>query len=255
MKFKIIEFPELSSTNTYAKENIKSLGTGDIIYTEKQTAGKGRHGKTWEAPKGKNLTFSIVIKDLPSDSNTFAYIQTASLAIHEILKQCGLSQQWIKWPNDVYVGDKKIAGILCESIPNKESLSLIIGIGININSTIEDFSPFPIKPTSLLIETKDDEPYLLKEVLTCTLNNFNKFSKLQEQGLVEALHQLWIERTELIHKTVTLIQNDKKIEGQVHSFKDDGSLLLLHDNELKSFNSAKLSLRIKNLKDNTFSTT
>lgn len=243
MKFKIIEFPELDSTNTFAKENISSLNTGDVIFTEKQTAGKGRHGKTWEAPKGKNLTFSIVLKDLSSSTNTFTYIQTASLAIHETLTQCGLSEQWIKWPNDVYVADRKIAGILCEALPSKESTELIIGIGININSTEKDFSPFPIKPTSLLIETEDQEPYSLKEVLTCVLNNFSKYSKLLEKDLIEFIHHSWCEKTKLIGKEVKLIQAEQTHQGIIHSFLPDGTIKLKQENSIKDFNSVELSLR------------
>lgn len=244
MIFKILEFDELTSTNSYAKDHMASLNTGDVIYTEKQTAGKGRHGKTWEAPAGKNLSFSIVIKDIPSHCQTFPYIQTASLAIYEALNQLSIKEHWIKWPNDIYVSDRKIAGILCESILTRDKMNLVIGIGININSKASDFSPFAIKPTSLLLESSDDEDFVLKEVLTCVLNNYKKFSKLSDMGLNDILHQDWLSKTQLIGKEVTIIDSTTSHEGHVHDLLPNGALLLKQGESSQEFHSAEISLRV-----------
>ncbi len=137
--FDIIYLPELNSTNTYAKENITSLNDKDyLVITDNQTKGRGRHERKWESEKGKDLTFSLIIH--PDTEVKFFYNFTiiSSLSIYKTLINFIENKEklLIKWPNDLYYENKKICGILSEMVTEEALLkSLIIGIGININST------------------------------------------------------------------------------------------------------------------------
>lgn len=136
------------STNTIASNLVKtgSIPEGTIIYTNFQKAGRGQKGNRWESEDGKNLLFSIIL--YPTTINVgdqFLISMTISLGICDFLKQY-ITAYRIKWPNDIYAGNGKIAGILIEnSVSTDVILTSVAGIGLNINQTIfPDQIPNPV---------------------------------------------------------------------------------------------------------------
>jgi len=147
------EYEEIDSTNEEMNRLLKTedMAEGCIIRTEYQHAGKGHAGNSWQSERGMNLLFSILLKpDFLSPESAFQLSRITSLSLHEILdNQCDGIQ--IKWPNDILVGDKKIAGILIENMIISQAIShCIIGIGLNVNQTV--FDPSIPAPTSLKAE-------------------------------------------------------------------------------------------------------
>jgi len=129
----------------------EDLAEGCIVRTEYQHAGRGHAGNSWQSERGKNLLFSVLLKpEFLSPVSAFHLSRITSLSLYEVIdKQCDGVQ--IKWPNDLLVGDKKIAGILIENMIISHTIShSIIGIGLNINQT--EFDPTIPSPTSLKIE-------------------------------------------------------------------------------------------------------
>ncbi len=128
------------------------------IWTDYQTAGRGQAGNSWESEEGKNLTFSVLLcpKDIPVEA-LFRLSMLVPLALVRVLRQTTGLPATIKWPNDIYIGDRKVCGILIENLLSSPSegeaggLFSIAGIGLNINQT-RFVSPAP-NPTSLAIET------------------------------------------------------------------------------------------------------
>ena len=135
----VLKLDSCVSTNSYAaalpypEEN----GKMKIIVTTEQTAGRGQRGNHWEAEPGKNLTFSALWKPegvLPSEQ--FAISEAVALAVCDLLAECGIEAK-VKWPNDIYVGDKKICGILIEhALLGTEITRTIAGVGINVNQEV-----------------------------------------------------------------------------------------------------------------------
>src|SRR5574344_955997 len=129
----IHRFNVIDSTNSEALKNVENAKDKTIWISEFQTAGKGQRGNTWESEQGKNLTFSILFK--PNNllsTKQFALSQAVSLGIFDYLVERGL-QATIKWPNDIYVKDKKICGILMENTISGDILSAgVVGIGFNL---------------------------------------------------------------------------------------------------------------------------
>lgn len=165
---KLIFYENLPSTNTLASQllNGEEQQEGTVIYTDYQSAGKGQQGSSWESCKGKNLLFSIILSPfsiIPEDQ--FILSMAISLGICDFLDH-NLEEIKIKWPNDIYVKDDKIAGILIEnSILGNTLKSSIAGIGLNINQ--ESFSDtIPNGVSMKMIRGKEyDLELCFKEVL------------------------------------------------------------------------------------------
>ena len=147
-----IHFDEIDSTNKYLKDNFETLENFTFVSTDYQSSGKGRENRVWLSKKFENLLFSILIKDklLLKKFNVLS-IGTATL-IARFLELKGLKNVSVKWPNDVYVNDKKICGILLEGNVDK---FLAIGVGLNVNQTLFD-GDYRVNPTSMKTELKED---------------------------------------------------------------------------------------------------
>lgn len=125
--------PQVESTNTWCKQNIQRLNHGDAVYTTCQTAGKGRLGSRWQNAPNQALYYSVVFKQPMQDPASLPL--AVSLVVVQVLQQqFGITCQ-VKWPNDLILGGKKLAGILCEATPE----AVICGIGINLAQTPQQF--------------------------------------------------------------------------------------------------------------------
>ena len=142
----IYRIDETTSTNDEARD--AKYRHGDIVWAERQTAGRGQRGHTWTSPEGENLTFSMVLEPrfLPVGEQ-FLLSEAVTLALTDTFAAYGIDTR-IKWTNDIYVGDRKLVGILIEHNHAGASLSrTIAGIGINVNQTA--FDPALPNPVSL----------------------------------------------------------------------------------------------------------
>ena len=125
--------PECGSTNAYVKEHFEEFGPVGAVYTENQTAGRGRLGRSWVNAEGKALYYTVAIREPLAQPATLPLL--ASLAVRTQLKlRYGVDCQ-IKWPNDLLLNGKKIVGILCESVSygyQQQGRGILCGIGINL---------------------------------------------------------------------------------------------------------------------------
>lgn len=148
------------STNTYAAEHEEELESPVMIVGREQTAGRGQRGNSWESEPGKNLTFSVLYRPTSFPAREqFAISEAAALSVVDALKQYGVDAK-VKWPNDIYVGDSKICGILIENSLLGTCLQRsVIGAGVNVNQRefLSD-APNPISMYNILgSETDLDE--------------------------------------------------------------------------------------------------
>jgi BirA family transcriptional regulator, biotin operon repressor / biotin---[acetyl-CoA-carboxylase] ligase len=157
----MVDLPEVPSTNAYAQALLSESRppAGTVVTTFHQTAGRGQIGSHWESEPGKNISLSAIFRpDFIEAKDQFQLNQCISLAVLDLVKNCLPDQPVsIKWPNDIYVGSRKIAGILIQnSLINTQIRSTVAGIGININQT--RFASNPPNPTSLRLESGHDFP-------------------------------------------------------------------------------------------------
>jgi BirA family transcriptional regulator, biotin operon repressor / biotin---[acetyl-CoA-carboxylase] ligase len=173
----LLYFEELTSTNSHASVLLKEglVAEGSVLYTDFQTSGKGRAGNRWESERGKNLLISIIIfPESVKPEDQFIISMSVSLGICDFFDNHFMGSK-IKWPNDIFINDDKIAGILIEnSIIGNVLKSTIVGIGLNINQ-IEYPSSIP-NPVSLRMLTgkEHDTGVCLKNLLACLDNRYRQ---------------------------------------------------------------------------------
>ncbi len=157
----LIILPVTTSTNTYVAANAPSLSHGDIVMAFEQTAGRGQRGNSWEADPGMNLTLSMLLRpERVEAARQFDISRAVALGTADMLQKLLDKEVLIKWPNDIYVGDRKIAGILIENtITGRLINRSIAGIGVNINQTIfRSDAPNPVSVSQLTGLSYDLEP-------------------------------------------------------------------------------------------------
>lgn len=184
---KLHYFTTCSSTQKLAKEQIDSAHKPFVIYSEFQSEGKGQRDTSWNAKNGKNLLFTIGFpnENIELSKLPFINIICSMILIKSIKKFIGSSDKLkIKWPNDLYLNNKKICGILIDTSISKDKVkNLLIGIGINVNQTKFDLP----RATSLFLESENqlNKKVILKETLTNFEKDFFKIIKQSELKLMK----------------------------------------------------------------------
>ncbi len=133
---RIIELKETGSTNSWVAAHREELPMPSLVYALNQTQGRGQRGNSWESEPGMNLCASVLLRPVGVEPRRqFTVSEAVALAVTDLLGECGIDAT-VKWPNDIYVGDSKICGILIEhAVMPREILYTIAGIGINVNQT------------------------------------------------------------------------------------------------------------------------
>lgn len=159
---KYLHLKEVTSTNDYLKTRYLKLPNWTVLTTDYQSNGRGRYeGRTWTSKKGDNLLCSILIKDKKIIKANDCLVLLMGVTIYHLLNKLGLKNIKIKRPNDLYINNRKICGILIESISLSDKIeALVIGIGLNLN---QKTFPKELKATSYYLETKKKISY--KKVL------------------------------------------------------------------------------------------
>lgn len=225
---KIIRLESVDSTNNYTANLIKDKNVthGSVILAVEQTAGRGQRGAEWLVKPGENLTFSLFIDEVKlSVTEQFKITQLVSLVLCEVLRSFSIPAS-IKWPNDIYVGSEKIAGILIENqIQGSKVRSSIIGIGLNINQmNFEGMNATSMKKMS-------GEFVRIEEVLFKFIDAFNEISPKLNQLQEEYLNHLY-----LLNKHSTFAYpNGDKFTGTIKGVSDIGKLQVLIENEIQEF--------------------
>ncbi len=241
-----IGLEEAKSTNTYLLEHAPSLPERTVVYTYRQTAGRGQKGNSWESEPGMNLAFSLLLKLPPVEVRKQFYISEAvSVAICDFLSQFADGFK-VKWPNDIYHHDSKICGILIEnSLDGKQIAHSVIGVGININQT--RFVSDAPNPVSLKQITGND--YDLDQLLHDVCQRMSDLCLLEPDTL-DALHNRYMH---------SLYRNDGRlypwqlpdgtiIEAAIDHVAPDGMLALRHaDGSLHNYAFKEVKHIINNI--------
>ncbi len=235
-----IHFDTLDSTNNWAKANAHTLDPNQVtcITALEQTAGRGRWFRKWVSPKGENIYASIYFclsRDCPYLSNLG---QVLSLSCSKILKKKGFSPQ-IKWPNDILLSGKKVAGILTEAVTFEDRMGIVLGIGLNVNMSRELLENIDQPATSLA--QLSGQTWIVEQILEALLKEFLKdLETLQTEGLTPFLPAY---EQFLAYKGQSITCHDglQPIKGICHSISSDGRLNLeLPDGKLALISSGEI---------------
>ncbi len=229
---RVVCLPTTRSTNDEARR--PEYVHGDIVLAEEQTAGRGQRGNSWESTPGCNLTFSLILEPtfLPAE-NQFYLSETACLTLVDTLSKHGIEAR-IKWPNDIYIDNRKVSGMLIENDLCGMTLQRsIVGIGLNVNQ--ESFSPTLPNPVSLSQVTgkKLDRKELLNDFCAMMYKRY----RMLEEGDVSTLEQDYyahLYRLNIPAEYVT--PQGTRFRGIIRRVKPAGDLIVEHeDGSLKSY--------------------
>lgn len=224
---------EIESTNSYAMNLLRNVNVheGIVICAEKQTKGRGQRGSEWLTEQGKNLTLSVILKPaFLNTKNVFYLSKITALACYDLLTDfANFSHNdiKIKWPNDILVDSKKIAGILIENVYLKSTIQFsVIGIGLNINQT--NFEVIASKATSLKIENKCNEDYEKKDILKRLCQHLEKWYLRLKESKYEVIDTIYHQRLFGINSKKKFIQSqtNEKFDALIIGVTNEGKLHL-----------------------------
>ena len=229
-KESIIHLTTVDSTNRYIRDEAVALwenrGTGDfaVVTAGHQTAGRGQRGNTWNSNAGENLLFSLLVRpgETLEVSRQFLLSQAVALSIHDAMKCYGVDTR-LKWPNDIYAGSRKLAGILLELDYSGAFVEqAIIGIGLNVNQ--ENFPPMDRVPVSMKMLRKRD--FILDDVLATILDLFEHYYTEMRFGNRDAIAAEYKRVLLGMNERHTFIDRDGHFDAVIQDVESDGHLIL-----------------------------
>lgn len=222
-KYNVIHFNSLNSTNTYSLEHFSELNDGDIVVAEVQTNGRGRFDRVWQGTSSENLYMTFVIKPETVDNYPFMNLtQYLSVAVNRVLRKNYQINSYIKWPNDILFDGKKLSGILAETkIENNLLSGVVLGIGINLNTSPSKIIPNAISLKEISGKTIDKDKFIA-DVLSEFFNNYDEFVK-------NGFSYIYDEYSKMCHFNDELKVGNSYKEGEFSVYKfgklnEDGTL-------------------------------
>ena len=221
----IIYFPSVSSTNSYALMlAANGAPEGTVVIAEEQTRGRGRWNRKWHSPPLVGLYFSLILKGKTSKESIGVLSLLSAIVVAEAIAEFIPSKPDLRWPNDVLIGGRKVAGILIEEVKGK---GLVVGIGINVNQAKGDFPPeLWNEATSLFIES--GWTIERNELFLSLMERFEHWYKIfKTNGLEEIVNRFEELSSYSRGKKVKLFLRDGPVKGTTGGFFPGGELKVL----------------------------
>ena len=236
-------YDSIDSTNAEALRLIeRGQAAPFLVLAERQTAGRGRRGRKWVSPFAENVYYSLVLRIDGGMRQLEGLSLVVGLAVMQTLRELSIPGVGLKWPNDVLVGQKKIAGILLELVGDPADVChVVLGVGINVNMQAND--EVDQQWTSMRLESgKVFDRNHLVAALGATLQ---RYLALHQTGGFLAIQAEWEQNHLWQGRDVSLIAGVNKIDGQVVGIDSQGALRLRVGGVEKVFSGGELSLRLR----------
>ena len=209
----------IGSTQERARALAERGGDEALVVADEQSAGHGRQGRAWVAPRGTALLASWTFRPLPADPALFALL--AGVAVARALAVLGIAAARLKWPNDVQLGGKKVAGAIADAVTSPDGGAMVLGIGVNVHQTAADLGPLAAQATSLAIEGATVDRLALLARLTREVDRIARAPAERVAALEE-----WRERASMLGAVVEVRSAAGALRGLARGLADDGALVL-----------------------------
>ncbi|WP_097306777.1 bifunctional biotin--[acetyl-CoA-carboxylase] ligase/biotin operon repressor BirA [Pseudomonas chlororaphis] len=239
----VLAFDSVDSTNAEALRAVeRGVPAPFLVLAERQTAGRGRRGRKWASPFAENVYYSLVLRIDGGMRQLEGLSLVVGLAVMQTLREFGIADAGLKWPNDVLVGRKKIAGILLELVGDPADVChVVLGVGINVNMQKTD--EVDQQWTSVRLESgKQVDRNQLVARLSMMLKAY--LERHQAQGF-SSIQEEWEQNHLWQGSAVSLIAGVNKIDGVVMGIDQQGALRLKVDGVEKVYSGGELSLRLR----------
>lgn len=236
--------PVIDSTNQYLLDRMDSLESGDACVAEYQQAGRGRRGRQWFSPFGSNLYLSMYWRLEQGPAAAMGLSLVIGIVIAEALQQQGAENIRVKWPNDIYLNERKLAGILVELTGKAgDAAQIVIGAGINLAMRSADADVI----NQGWINLQDAGITVNRNTLSATIINQLRIALTQFEldGLTPFIKR-WATLDNFIDRPVKLLIGDREIPGIARGIDPQGGLILEQDGVRKSWVGGEISLRPQN---------
>ncbi|KFD22425.1 MULTISPECIES: bifunctional biotin--[acetyl-CoA-carboxylase] ligase/biotin operon repressor BirA [Tatumella] len=233
--------PVIDSTNQYLMERMSDLRSGDTCIAEYQQAGRGRRGRQWFSPFGANLYMSMYWRLEQGPAAAMGLSLVVGIVIAEALQSAGAKDVRVKWPNDLYLNDRKLAGILVElSGKTGDVAHIVIGAGINLMMRNVDDSVVNQQWISL----QEAGITIDRNALTVALINKMReaLTLFETEGLAPFIDR-WASLDNFINRPVKLVIGEREIHGVARGIDSRGGLLLEQEGEITGWVGGEISLR------------
>ncbi|PKB90799.1 biotin--[acetyl-CoA-carboxylase] synthetase [Ewingella americana] len=233
--------PVIDSTNQYLLDRIATLSSGDACVAEYQQAGRGRRGRKWFSPFGSNLYLSMYWKLEQGPAAAMGLSLVIGIIMAEVLQKLGAADVRVKWPNDLYLKDRKLAGILVELTGKTgDAAHLVIGAGINLRMR----EPSADSIDQGWINLQEAGVNIDRNQLTATLLTELRLALRQFEidGLAPFISR-WSSLDNFIDRPVKLLIGEQEIHGIERGIDQQGALLLEQDGVIKPYIGGEISLR------------
>jgi BirA family transcriptional regulator, biotin operon repressor / biotin---[acetyl-CoA-carboxylase] ligase len=245
LKPKILRFESLPSTNTeLARHASEGDGEGLSILADEQTAGRGRLQRAWSSPRGAGLYFSILLQPSIAPDQWPLIVFVAALAVGDALSEACHVNTDIKWPNDLLSGERKICGILAESVETPGGRAVIVGMGINLTP---DVYPVELAPVATSVAEESGRAPERETLLAALLRALSRwYSLLHEIDGAEKIVAAWTSRSSYANgKEVQVANGDEVWQGITRGVESDGALRLETADGIKIVRAGDVTLRPK----------
>ncbi len=236
-------FDEIASTNAFMLSHTTELKNGDVCVAEYQSAGRGRRGRTWVSPYGHHLYFSLFWTFPQGMAQAMGLSLVVACTLVEVLKSFGVENIGVKWPNDIYLDNKKLAGILIEMSGQADSqCQLIIGVGVNMAMSEEQGKGIdqPWSDLSDLVDMPD------KTALVIELQKqLKRDTQLFEREGLAAFKARWQAADLFYGREIRLLMGEKSVEGICRGVDEQGAVLLETADGVQAFIGGEISLRAR----------
>ena len=233
--------PVIDSTNQYLLDRLPNLSSGDACIAEYQQAGRGRRGRKWFSPFGANLYLSMYWRLEQGPAAAIGLSLVIGIVMAEVLHELGADRVRVKWPNDLYLQDRKLAGILVELIGKTgDAAQIVIGAGINlamrrVEEDVVNQGWINLQEAGIKIDRNQLAVRLINELRQALMT-------FEQEGLASFLNR-WEKLDNFIHRPVKLIIGEKEIAGISRGIDEQGALLLEQDGVIKPWIGGEISLR------------
>ncbi|MBK5075140.1 bifunctional biotin--[acetyl-CoA-carboxylase] ligase/biotin operon repressor BirA [Budviciaceae bacterium CWB-B4] len=241
---RVTVLPVIDSTNQYLMERLDQLQSGDACVAEYQQAGRGRRGRQWFSPFGANLYLSMFWRLEQGPAAAIGLSLVIGIVMAEVLRKLGAEGVKVKWPNDLYLNDRKLAGILVELTGKTgDAANVVIGAGINLSmrepdSNVVNQQWANLADSGIAIDRNELVPCLLSTLRESLI-------QFEQQGLAPFISR-WRKLDNFIDRPVKLLIGEQQIHGIARGIDKQGALLLDQDGVLKPFIGGEISLRPDN---------
>ncbi len=218
----IFYYPSLASTMDLAKKLADEGGReGTVIFCDEQTEGRGRQGRRWFASQSGSILMSVIFR--PTLDQLPQLNMLGSLSIVRSIHRVARIRSAVKWPNDVLIDGRKVAGILMENVLQGEQLqATILGVGLNVSLDVSSFPEISSIATSLSAETKRD--FNRNDVLRTLLEEMDTLYEALKRN--EDIYHQWLPHVDTLGKAVRIRSGESEEEGLAESINPDGSITL-----------------------------